>query len=154
MFFFRFSKKSGFWVFLLHPPLALVLLSASVERCFVSRMRDFSIVIPIVIEECSARHPNSSYKLFVLGFQSIIRPYITVPKSSLHDWRLCKSGHPTLHRLASPFCQIGKIHPVSKMDLEVWWFWFYEMVLHCTSHAAQKFTFIFNAQYSSDAIKC
>ena len=27
---------------LVHPPLASVLLSASVERCFVSRMRDFS----------------------------------------------------------------------------------------------------------------
>ena len=40
--FFRFSKKSGFWVFLVHPPMASVLLSASVERCFVSRMRDFS----------------------------------------------------------------------------------------------------------------
>ena len=26
---------------LVHPPMALVLLSASVERCFVSRMRDF-----------------------------------------------------------------------------------------------------------------
>ena len=39
--FFRFSKKSGFGVFLVHPPMASVLLSASVERCFVSRMRDF-----------------------------------------------------------------------------------------------------------------
>ena len=35
---------SGFWVFLDHPPMASVLLSASVERCFVSRMRDFYIV--------------------------------------------------------------------------------------------------------------
>ena len=33
---------SGFGVFLDHPPMASVLLSASVERCFVSRMRDFS----------------------------------------------------------------------------------------------------------------
>ena len=39
--FSRFSKKSGFGVFLVHPPMASVLLSASVERCFVSRMRDF-----------------------------------------------------------------------------------------------------------------
>ena len=31
----------GFGVFLVHPPMALVLLSASVKRCFVSRMRDF-----------------------------------------------------------------------------------------------------------------
>ena len=39
--FFRFSKKLGFGVFLVHPPMASVLLSASVEKCFVSRMRDF-----------------------------------------------------------------------------------------------------------------
>ena len=31
---------SGFWVFLDHPPITSVLLSTSVERCFVSRMRD------------------------------------------------------------------------------------------------------------------
>ena len=43
--FFLFSKKLGFGVFLVHPPMALVLLSASVERCFVSRMRDFSFLI-------------------------------------------------------------------------------------------------------------
>ena len=30
-----------FWVFLVHPTVVSVLLSASVERCFVSRMRDF-----------------------------------------------------------------------------------------------------------------
>ena len=41
MIFFHFSRKSGFGVFLVHPPMALVLLSASVERCFVTRMRDF-----------------------------------------------------------------------------------------------------------------
>ena len=39
--FFRFSKILGFWVFLVHPTVVSVLLSASVERCFVSRMRDF-----------------------------------------------------------------------------------------------------------------
>ena len=39
--FFRFSKKMGFWVFSVHPTVVSVLLSASVERCFVSRMRDF-----------------------------------------------------------------------------------------------------------------
>ena len=40
--FFRFSKKLGFWVFLVHPTVVSVLLSALVERCFVSRIRDFS----------------------------------------------------------------------------------------------------------------
>ena len=39
--FFRFSKNLGFWVFLVHTTVVSVLLSASVERCFVSRMRDF-----------------------------------------------------------------------------------------------------------------
>ena len=39
--FFSFSKKFGFRVFLVHPTVVSVLLSASVERCLVSRMRDF-----------------------------------------------------------------------------------------------------------------
>ena len=41
MIFSFFSKKLGFWVFLVHPTVVSVLLSASVERCFVSRMWDF-----------------------------------------------------------------------------------------------------------------
>ena len=45
MFFFRFSKKSGFGVFLFHPTVVSVLLSASVERCFVSRMRGFLFIL-------------------------------------------------------------------------------------------------------------
>ena len=36
-----FQKKMGFWVFLVHPTVVSVLLSALVERCFVSRMQDF-----------------------------------------------------------------------------------------------------------------
>ena len=39
--FFRFSKKLCFLLFLVHPTVVSVLLSATVERCFVSRMRDF-----------------------------------------------------------------------------------------------------------------
>ena len=39
--FFLFSKNLGFRLFLVHPTVVSVLLSASVERCFVSRMRDF-----------------------------------------------------------------------------------------------------------------
>ena len=39
--FFPFSKIFGFRVFLVHPTVVSVLLSASAERCFVSRMRDF-----------------------------------------------------------------------------------------------------------------
>ena len=38
---FRFFKKIGFWVFLVHPTVVSVLLSASIERCFVSCMQDF-----------------------------------------------------------------------------------------------------------------
>ena len=34
--FFHFSKNLGFWVLLVHPTVVLVLLSSSVERCFVS----------------------------------------------------------------------------------------------------------------------
>ena len=34
-------KKMGFWVFLVHPTVVSVLLSASTERFFVSRLRDF-----------------------------------------------------------------------------------------------------------------
>ena len=41
--FFLFSKNSGFRVFLVHPTVVSVLLSASVERCFVSPMRDFCL---------------------------------------------------------------------------------------------------------------
>ena len=39
--FFLFSKNSEFWVFLVYPTVVSVLRSASVERCFVSRMQDF-----------------------------------------------------------------------------------------------------------------
>ena len=46
--FFRFSKKLGFWVFLIDPTVLLVLLSALVERCFVSRMRDFCFMFPLL----------------------------------------------------------------------------------------------------------
>ena len=38
---FSVKKEFGFGVFLVHPTVVSVLLSASVERCFVSCMRDF-----------------------------------------------------------------------------------------------------------------
>ena len=41
--FFRL-KKIGFMVFLVHPTVVLLLLSALVERCFVSRTLDFWIL--------------------------------------------------------------------------------------------------------------
>ena len=55
--FFRFSKKLGFVVFLVHPTVVSVLLSASVERCFVSRMRDF--FKKIGEQGSSGHHPNN-----------------------------------------------------------------------------------------------
>ena len=45
MIFFRFSKISGFGVFLVHRTVVSVLLSASVKRCFVSRMQDFLLLL-------------------------------------------------------------------------------------------------------------
>ena len=45
MIFSLFQKKIGFRVFLVHPTVVSVLLSASVERCFVSRMRDFYLML-------------------------------------------------------------------------------------------------------------
>ena len=42
MIFSVFQKNWVFRLFLVHPTVVSVLLSASVERCFVSRMRDFS----------------------------------------------------------------------------------------------------------------
>ena len=57
--FFPFFKKIVFWVFLVHPPMASVLLSASVKRCFVSRMRDFSIIVQSKNTKCIARATTS-----------------------------------------------------------------------------------------------
>ena len=41
IFFPFFKKKMGFWVFMVHPTVVSLLLSASVERFFFYRMRDF-----------------------------------------------------------------------------------------------------------------
>ena len=47
--FFCFSKKLGFWVFSVHPTVVSVLLSASVERFYVSRMRDFLLLLLVLM---------------------------------------------------------------------------------------------------------
>ena len=39
--------------------------------------------------------------------------------------------------------------PSARMDLEVRWFWYNEMVLHCKSPVAQKSILIFNTRLSS-----
>ena len=46
--FFCFSKNLGFRLFLDHPTVVSVLLSASVERCFVSRMRIFFLLLDAI----------------------------------------------------------------------------------------------------------
>ena len=48
--------SSGFA--LVHPPMASVLLSASVERCFVSRMRDFLLLFLPILHVKDRRHCN------------------------------------------------------------------------------------------------
>ena len=61
--FFRFSKKSGFGVFLVHPTVVSVLLSASVEKCFVSRMRDFLSYDVYIVKDSYNRLSELSWKL-------------------------------------------------------------------------------------------
>ena len=43
-----FKKKSGFWVFSVHPAVVSVLLSASVKICFVSHMRNLFLKIILI----------------------------------------------------------------------------------------------------------
>ena len=53
-FFSVFQKNLVFWLFLVHPTVVLVLLSTSVERWFVSRMRGFCLLFDyllIIFEE-------------------------------------------------------------------------------------------------------
>ena len=59
MIFSVFQKKLGFWVFLVHPTVVSVLLSASVERCFVSCMRDFSHHTQVFCELWKFTSPKS-----------------------------------------------------------------------------------------------
>ena len=84
--FFHFSKKLGFGVFLVHPPMASVLLSASVERCFVSRERDFLIKSFKIYEYTELRVRCLYYQ--VLAF------FISYPPF------LC-SARPTQHKIKS-----------------------------------------------------
>ena len=65
--YFRFSKNLGFWVFLVHPTVVLVLLSASVERCFVSRMRDFILIILKIYKIIYIRYKIRPQEMFLSG---------------------------------------------------------------------------------------
>ena len=39
--------------------------------------------------------------------------------------------------------------PSTRINLEVWWFWYSEMVLHCTSPVVPKSILIFNTRFST-----
>ena len=79
MIFFRFSKKLGFWVFFVHPTVVSVLLSASVERCFVSRMRSFMDVFDVL---------DFLWIYFGGGFDFLLLLYIYICKGGF--WILFK----------------------------------------------------------------
>ena len=68
----------GFGVFLVHPPIASVLLSASVERCFVSRMRDFFyfFISPNLLGMCLVGSKLSCFSLKITSFVQFT--YLTV----------------------------------------------------------------------------
>ena len=67
MIFSVFSNKLGFWVF--YPTVVSVLLSASVERCFVSRMRDFFNQLYVLLQGscslCVSSRPFIPIYLFI-----------------------------------------------------------------------------------------
>ena len=63
--FFCFSKFLGFWVFFVHPTVVWVLLSASVKRFFVSRMRDFFQTLSTKFSQKSSFH-----KIFPLNLST------------------------------------------------------------------------------------
>ena len=73
--FFRFSKNLDFWVFLVHPTVVSVLLSASVERCFVSRMRDFFFILkPNRVMCCCYK---SSFSTTTFSFPAMGNAFLT-----------------------------------------------------------------------------
>ena len=86
--FFRFSKNSGFWVFLVHPTVVSVLLSASVERCFVSRMRVFFFNLKIGPSEIRYRFsyfdiPALSATLLICKIRVSLDFYDKIPQFAI-----------------------------------------------------------------------
>ena len=73
--FFRFSKNLGLSVFLVHPTVVSVLLSASVESCFVSRMRDF--LAAGLISVTLAYNPNYPACGPFIQIEESLRPALT-----------------------------------------------------------------------------
>ena len=64
-------KKNFFFAefALVHPPMASVLLSALVERCFVSRMRDFSNISSVVLIYWRRRNGNKFWACLLLLYK-------------------------------------------------------------------------------------
>ena len=101
MIFSVFQKNLGFWVFLVHPTVVSVLLSASVERCFVSRLRDF------FIKPFLAPAPISltilSYKVLAVLFPDCQKSVFVVLKTENRlpsvKTQLCSTLDYTVHKL-------------------------------------------------------
>ena len=69
--------------------------------------------------------------------------------------RACALSHPAAEVFSNenithtPLCWSGCTGPWTRNELEGWWFCIYEMVTWRTSHVVQKYTFIFNTEFSS-----
>ena len=94
----NFIKTAEFGTFpeVRDPVMTLVGVGWDHEHTFYCPNLDF-----LVLREFAYCNSHSSYKFIFFGFWSIWYQYITVPKSSLHDWMVCKSGHPNAYGLLS-----------------------------------------------------
>ena len=81
----------GFGVFLVHPPMASVLLSASVERCFVSHVRDFSVMflfLQIFLQNLSTQACGIGATIHI-GQEMLCLPYAGFFTTHYCHKRLC-----------------------------------------------------------------
>ena len=94
---------AGYWVFLVHPPMVSVLLSASVERFSVSRMRDF-------FSKSSLYHKPQTVRAKDLKFLENVHP------TTCHiSHATCNVSHVTRHmshitcHISNVMCQMSLI---------------------------------------------
>ena len=103
----------------------------------------------------STKSDTPSHNLGVLvqaTLQPVVLPFCWVLGSCYYMdlWMECASPRPEDDPLwGSTKCQDSWLYISIRIDLEVWWFGFYEMVLRCTSPVVQKSTLIFNTCFSS-----
>ena len=93
-----------FWVFLVHPTVVSVLLSASVEKCFVSRMRDFfkcHYLSCVTLVSCVA---NVGVMVFQLPCRAIFGVFSAEDEQN-QNWFWCYYPHRSRYAL-SPVCGI------------------------------------------------